>query len=183
MLSNEPPNEDLMEATDCIKDPSDLHEEVLKGIQEVTINFSKALKSDTKLSTSDLKRKLGELIDTNVDNINKEQIKETEDAINQIEQEWLKTILVNDERYALLDDEKPSKAFLNMENSKGGYSNIVLLKRDYIFTRDDGSQYTVVKNITKGDEIRSTVKDDFQKIFNKQPGLNVGEADLEAFLE
>ena len=171
-----------MEIKDCIKDPSDLHEEVLKGIQEVTINFSKALKTDTKISTSDLKRKLGELIDTNVDNINTEQIKETEDAINQIEQEWLKTILINDERYALLDDEKPSKAFLNMENSKGGYSNIVLLKRDTIFTSDDGSQYTVVNKITKGEEIRSTVKDDFQQIFKKQPDLNVGEADLEAFL-
>ena len=182
LLSNEPHNEDLMEIKDCIKDPSDLHEEVLKGIQEVTINFSKALKTDTKISTSDLKRKLGELIDTNVDNINTELIKETEDAINQIEQEWLKTILINDERYALLDDEKPSKAFLNMENSKGGYSNIVLLKRDIIFTNEDGSQYTVTKEITKGEEIRSIIKDDFQKIFKKQPELNVGEADLEAFL-
>ena len=182
LLSNEPHNEDLMEIKDCIKDPSDLHEEVLKGIQEVTINFSKALKTDTKISTSDLKRKLGELIDTNIDNINTEQIKETEDAINQIEQEWLKTILINDERYALLDDEKPSKAFLNMENSKGGYSNIVLLKRDTIFTNEDGSQYTVTKEITKGEEIRSIIKDDFQKIFKKQPELNVGEADLEAFL-
>ena len=128
LLSNEPTNKELMEVDDHIKDPSDLHEEVLKAIQEVTINFTKALKTDTKINTSDLKKKLGELIDTNVDNVNAEQIKVTEDAINQIEQEWLKTILVNDERYALLDDEKPSKAFLNMENSKGGYSNIVLLK-------------------------------------------------------
>ena len=162
-------NEELMEATECINDPSVLHEEVLKGIQEVTTNFCKALKSDTKVSTSNLKRKLGDLIDTNINNVNTEQIKETEDAINQIEQEWLKTILVNDERYALLDDEKPTKTFLNMENSKGGYSNILFLKRDITATRDDGSQFTFVRTITKDNEIRSAVKDDFQKIFNNQP--------------
>ena len=48
------------------------------------------------------------------------RLKKTEDEINLVETNWIQNQLSDDRNYNLLEDEKPSKRFLNMESGKGG---------------------------------------------------------------
>ena len=38
--------------------------------------------------------------------------------------------LKNRKNYNILKDERPIKAFLNLENAKGGYNKVILLNKD-----------------------------------------------------
>ena len=105
-----------------------LHERVLNSLKNTTIKFTKTLKSVTNSSLQGLRVKLGELRNNNSDGINNAEIAKTEDEINLVETNWIQNQLSDDRNYNLLEDEKPSKRFLNMESGKGGYSNITLLK-------------------------------------------------------
>ena len=46
-----------------------------------------------------------------------------EHDILEIETNWIKNQISEDKNYILLENEKPSRSFLNMESGKGGYSN------------------------------------------------------------
>ena len=181
LLSTEPSNDELL-AREGVGEADQIHEKVLAGIKAVTVSFCKTLKQETTFNTGELKKELGMLIDSNHNNINDERIAQVEAEIETIEQEWLKTILVNDERFAMLDDEKPTKAFLNMESERGGYSNIVLLKEDEL-EEINGRPVKIIHTYTEPKVIRDRVKNDFQSIFNKQPNLKTGMDDLKTFLE
>ena len=52
---------------------------------------------------------------------------DTSTQLEDINTEKLKSSLQKKAAFNLLDNEKPTKAFLNMENAKGGYSEITKL--------------------------------------------------------
>ena len=169
LMSNEPTVAELLDMQTHIN-KAELHEKVLTKIKEKTIMFTKTMKKETKIHTQHLKAKLGELLDTNVNGSNDVEISDTQELIDNLEAKWLKTILENNKDYSLIDDEKPSKRFLNMESGKGGYSNITLLNPE------------IGVLITDPAKIRATVHKDFQKIYSKQEGLKTDAEDLKKYL-
>merc|ERR1712240_255615 len=97
-----------------------LHETVLKKVKEATISFTKNLKSVTNSNITSLKRRLNELRNTNDQGINNHDIATLEHDILEIETDWITNQISEDKNYILLEDEKPSRSFLNMESGKGG---------------------------------------------------------------
>ena len=160
-----------------------LHERVLNSLKNTTIKFTKTLKSVTNSSLQGLRVKLGELRNNNSDGINNAEIAKTEDEINLVETNWIQNQLSDDRNYNLLEDEKPSKRFLNMESGKGGYSNITLLKtKNPHFDPNEPTKTCEFFNLTDGLSIRGKVASDFQKIYKRQDGINSSSEDMENFL-
>ena len=65
----------------------------------------------------------------------------------------------------LLNDCKPTKEFLTLEQRKGGYCNLTKLR---VEETDVQMQQKVEKEIIDPTEIRSEAKKFYQKIFNRQ---------------
>ena len=65
---------------------------------------------------------------TNDQGINSNDIAQLEHDILEIETDWIKKQISEDNNYKLLEDERPSRSFLNIESGKGGYSNITFLR-------------------------------------------------------
>ena len=85
-------------------------------IKEVTLVFDKSLKKNTRKETKKLEDELTRLINCDsADSVIK--IRTIEDKLVQIEQEFLEKELKFKENFTLLEDEKPSKHFLNLEST------------------------------------------------------------------
>ena len=92
-----------------------LHETVLKKVKEATISFTKNLKSVTNSNITSSNRRLNELKNTNDQGINNQDIPILEHDILEIETDWIKNQISEDKNDILLEDERPSRSFLNME--------------------------------------------------------------------
>ena len=102
-----------------------------------------------------------------------------------IEEEDLKDKLVKKDNFNLLDNEKPTKAFMNMESAKSGYSEITKLTvKNPTFNQDNPVTPLNPKTytITDGDLIREKMKSTFQDIFKLQDDLKSSENDLVNFM-
>ena len=87
--------------------------------------------------------------------------------------------------FNLLENERPSHSFLNMENSKSGYSEITKLRipnPNYNNLLPNTAQNIPFFTITDGDLIRYNMTEAFQTIFNKQPNLKTDKNDIIDFL-
>ena len=101
-----------------------------------------------------------------------------------IEEEDLRGKLEKKENFNLLDNEKPTKAFMNMENAKSGYSEITKLSiPNPTFNPEipENANNTKTFGITNGDLIRQKMKNTFQDIFKLQQNLKSSEDDLIKF--
>ena len=111
-----------------------------------------------------------------------------EDITTQLEainNQKLQATLEKKAAFNLLDNEKPTKAFLNMENAKGGYSEITKLNiPNPNFNKDVAESLTNIKYfpITNGDAIREEARHSFQKIFDLQDNLNTNTNDIINYL-
>ena len=126
LLSNEPTNAELLEHPLDISKPT-LLELVLTQLKDDTINYSKRDKTTKSQRKFELKAELQSLIcepDTVENNI---AIHDKTVELESIEEEDLRGKLEKKENFNLLDNEKPTKAFMNMENAKSGYSEITKL--------------------------------------------------------
>jgi hypothetical protein len=117
LLSNEPTNETLIERTLTIEKPN-LLEFILQKIKEVTIICSKRTKHTHITQDTELKHTLQELISEPESETNTILIHETQQQIEELEAKLLYNTLSKKSNFNLLENERPSKAFLSMENSK-----------------------------------------------------------------
>ena len=53
-----------------------------------------------------------------------------ESQIRELVDEDVMSSLKKGKNYSILEDERPSKAFLNLENAKKGYNEVILLNKD-----------------------------------------------------
>ena len=60
---------------------------------------------------------------------NSEEILRLEEQIQLLVDENLTKALQNRKNFRILEDERPSKAFLNLENAKRGYNEVMLVKK------------------------------------------------------
>ena len=118
----------------------------------------------------------------NSDSINSaEQILILEGELLQKDQEFLEQELKFKENFTLLEDEKPTKNFLNLESTKGGYNEITVLREissTYDPNQEEGPEnikYNVFRNQPL---IRDKVTGSFQKVYNKQPNLETSREGL-----
>ena len=127
LLSNEPTNEELLQNTLSISKPA-LLEYVLLQMKNDTIAYTKYNKIADDDYENELKEELQILISDDINDENIEQISATESKLKELETKKLFDILSTKKNYLLLDDERPTKTFLNIESSKGGYSKITRLR-------------------------------------------------------
>ena len=82
---------------------------------------SKPLKTNTKRETAKLEEELNDLVNSNDPDL-AAKIRNLKEELNLKEQEHLERELQFKENFTLLEDEKPTKNFLNLESTKGGYN-------------------------------------------------------------
>ena len=105
--------------------------------------------------------------------------------IEELETKKLYDILSKNKNYRLLDDERPTKTFLNLENSKGGYSEITRLRiknPNYNETLPENATNKKYYEITEPTQIRSEMHTTFQEIYNTQAQLDTSPDALLNFL-
>ena len=74
--------------------------------------------------------------------------------------------LKNRKNYSILEDERPSKAFLNLENAKRGYNEVILLNKnnpnfDPAMEENDGNLRIMPITVKQG------INDEFHQAFQK----------------
>ena len=100
---------------------------VLTNLKSDTKNFTARAKVKMDTSFATLQAELQSLISGEDSFENKIAIDDITTQIETINNEKLKASLLKKAAFNLLDNEKPTKAFFNMENAKGGYSEITKL--------------------------------------------------------
>ena len=123
-LARKLPNiEDLVNIATAVS-KKELHEFLLIKRKEKIIEFIKEFKlrgNTPKINT--LKAKFTRVID---EGGSSEEILEIESQMRELVDEDVMSALKNRKNYSILEDEKPSKAFLNLENAKKGYNEVFL---------------------------------------------------------
>ena len=112
-------------------------------------------------------------------------IHETQEKLDQLEHQLLYNTLSKKSNFNLLQNEKQTKAFLSMENSKQGYSEITklrILNTKFNPILPESAVNMKYFSITDADLIRYEVKASFQKIFQAQTNLQSTTNDIEHFL-
>ena len=92
----------------------------------------------------------------------------TQEKLKSLETKKLFDILSTKKNYLLLEDERPTKTFLNLESSKGGYSDITRLKiKNPNFNPDKELDATnkLFYELTNSKQIRTELHTAFQDIY------------------
>ena len=148
-------------------------------LKEATLEFSKTLKVNTRKEELRKENELNNLI--NSDTINSERIQLLENEILQTELEHVSRELQFKENFTLLEDEKPSRNFLNLESTKGGYTEITILREPTLnFDPNKEESIENIKYNVFNDQplIREKVSGQFQKFYDLQPKLKHTREDL-----
>ena len=114
------------------------------------------------------------------------EIEEAEVALTTFDEEDIRQVLLKNENYRMFDDERSSKRFLTLENSKSSYNNNV----SHLEVVDEIIDNTTVPpTITK---VKTTTTDpkkilkeftkQFQAIYDFQPDVNGSEENIINFL-
>ena len=125
LAQNLPDIEDLVNMATVISKKAS-HEFLLVKCKEQMIEFTKKIRGNAP-KVNKLKAKLTRVID---EGGSSEEILDIESQIRELVYENVVSALKNRKNYNILDDERPSKAILNLENAKKGYNEFVLLNMD-----------------------------------------------------
>ena len=141
LLSNEPTNEELIDRPLDVNKPQ-LLEFILHNMKEDTIAYSKKEKNNFINTQNELKTTLQNLISDPESEENTINIHKTQENLEHLENKLLYDTLSKKANFNLLHNEKPTKTFLSMEDSKQGYSEITMLRiinRNTVKTSSAGS--------------------------------------------
>ena len=184
LLSNEPTNEELIDRPLDVNKPQ-LLEFILHNMKEDTIAYSKKEKNNFINTQNELKTTLQNLISDPESEENTINIHKTQENLEHLENKLLYDTLSKKANFNLLHNEKPTKTFLSMENSKQGYSEITLLRipnTKFNPLLPESAINMKYFSLTDSDLIRYEMKSSFQKIFQKQDNLLNTTNDIENFL-
>ena len=184
LLSLEPTIDELLE-NDLTINKAALLEYVLLQMKNNTLAHMKRSKKIASNTEYTLKRELQSLIEEENTDGNVEQIYTVESKLKDIETKKLFDILSKKQNYTLLNDEKPTKTFLNLENSKLGYSEITRLRiKNPKFNPNQKEDATNIPyfEITDSQQIRMELHTEFQNIYKAQSDLNTSQDAITEFL-
>ena len=184
LMSLEPTNEALIDRPLSISKPQ-LLEFILLKIKDDSIIYSSREKAKHNIDENNLKATLQELISEPESDENTLLIHETQAQLEDLETKHLYNTLSKKANFNLLENERPSKSFLSMENNKQGYSEITKLRISN--TRfnpllPESAENMKYFSITNSDLIRYEMTSAFQKIFNAQPNLHNSTNDIINYL-
>merc|ERR1712215_482142 len=114
------------------------------------------------------------------------EIEDAEVALTTFDEEDIRQILLKNDNFRMFDDERSTKKFLTLENSKSSYNNNV----SHLEVVDEITDYTTVPpTITK---VKTTTTDpkkilkefhkQYQAIYDLQPEVNRSEENIINFL-
>ena len=184
LLSLEPTNEALLSRPLSISKPQ-LLEFILLKIKNDTITYSSRKNAQHQNTEAELKGRLQELISEPESDENTFHIHETQTKLDNLETKLLYNTLSKKANFNLLENERPSKSFLSMENSKQGYSEITKLRipnTRYNPLLPESAINMKYFSITDNDLIRYELTSAFQNIFNAQPNLHNSTQDIIKYL-
>ena len=184
LLSNEPTNDELLQNTLTISKPA-LLEYILLQMKTDTITYAKYNKAALDNTEHILREKLQTLISEEENYENIENIALTQAKLKEFETKKLFDILSTKKNYLLLDDERPTKTFLNLESSKGGYSDITRLRIKNPNLSPNKQQDATNKQfyeLTNTTQIRREIHTAFQDIYKLQTDLDTSPNALRDFL-
>ena len=114
------------------------------------------------------------------------EIEEAEVKLNEFDEEDIRQILQKNENYQMFDDERSSKRFLTLENSKSSYNNNVshLEVEEEIIdnTTDPPTTKKVKTTTTDPKKILKEFTKKIQAIYDLQPDVNGAEDNILNFL-
>ena len=184
LLSNEPTNDEFLQKKLTISKPA-LLEYVLLQMKTDTIAYTKYTKIAQDNTETELKCKLQTLISDDINNDNIEHITATQAQLKDIETKKLFDILSTKKNYLLLDDERPTKTFLNLECSKQGYSEITRLRiknPNFDNNKLEDATNKPFYEITNSKQINTELHATFQEIYKQQQNLDTSPNALKDFL-
>mgnify|MGYP003336044648 CR=1 FL=1 len=114
-----------------------------------------------------------------------EDILDIESKIRELVDEDVISALKNRKNYSILEDERLSKVFLNLENAKQGYNEVILLNKGnpiYDPTKAESNENPGLMPITDRIGINDEFHQAFQKIYSKQEVEDSSEA-IQDFLD
>ena len=158
--------------------------QIISHIQQETIHFQKLLFSERKAT----KRKLNTLMNKYCNDENPSSQRafyQARGELRGMEEEELIEQAQKLAAFHLLNDELPSKAFINIESKKVGYHEIIKLEipnPNKPSPKEPDKQASKI-SITEPEELRSTMKEFYQDIFNRQAHVKDSQKDLEDFLK
>ena len=147
-------------------------EYVLLQMKTNTIAYTKHNVKAQNSAEIDLKEELQNLICQDDEGNNIQQITTTQAKLKELETKKLYNVLSTKKNYLLLEDERPTKTFLNLENSKAGYSEITRLRiKNPIFNPNKEVDATNKPHyeITDTKQIRTELHTAFRDIYKIQP--------------
>ena len=164
----------------------DILEFILLKIKDDTIIYSARENTKHNNTEAELKNTLQELISEPESDENTLLIHNTQTQLENLETKYLYNTLSKKANFNLLDNERPSKSFLSMENSKQGYSQITKLRitnTQFNPLLPESAVNMKYFSITNSDLIRYEMTSAFQKIFNAQPNMHNTTQDIINFLK
>merc|ERR1711872_1147534 len=108
-----------------------------------------------------------------------------EAKMKDLEEEDIARALKLRKNFKILEDERPSKAFLNLENAKRGYNEVILLNKsnpNFDPTKEENDGNPRLMPITDRQGINDEFHQAFQKIYSKQEVDDSSEA-IQEFLD
>ena len=184
LLSNEPTNEILVNRDTTISKPN-LLEFILQKMKDDTIIFARNQKKTNTKTSSELKETLQSLLSEPESLENTMYILDTQNRLETHETTLMHDTLSKKANFNLLENERPSRSFLNMENSRSGYSEITKLRipnPNYDKLIPESPNNMSHFTITNQDLIRYNMTDAFQNVFFQQPSLTTDTKDIIDFL-
>ena len=160
-----------------------LHEFLLVKCKEQMIEFTKKFKlRGNAPKINKLKAKLTRVIN---EGGSSEEILDIQSQMRELVDEDVMSALKNRKNYSILEDERPSKPFLNLENAKRGYNEVILLNKNnpnFDPTMEEIDRNPRLMPIKDRQGINDEFHQAFQKIYSKQEVEDSPEA-IQEFLD
>ena len=109
-----------------------------------------------------------------------------EEKLVKFDEEDIHPLLLHSENYRLLEDERPTKCFLNLENDKAKYNNVSRLQITDVTIDKFTNPPTEIKTTrltTNPEEILGEFQSKFAAIYSRQAGVDGSEESIIDFLK
>ena len=168
-------------ATDISKKA--LHEFLLIKCKEQTMDYTKRyrLKGNSPMINK-LRAELTSLVNSGGSG---EEILKIEARMKDLEEEDIARALKLRKNFKILEDERPSKAFLNLENAKRGYNEVILLNKNnphFNPNLEESAENPKLVPVTDREGISQEFHQAFTQIYKKQEVDDNAEA-IQEFIE
>ena len=170
-LSLEPTNEEINNLPSEVSKGTVL-ETILMQLRVLKLEYCKKKNKIKKTTIKQLTKGLAEA-EAKEDN---DKVEKTRNQIKKFEDDFLQQEWDKRKNFTFLEDERPTKNFLNIESKKMGYNEINKLKIKQKNSKEK-------KEISSQEEIRKETQKFFQTIYNKQDDVTPSTEEIKDFLK